>query len=34
VANACNLPSAGACPAGGTPQPTYVERQLSWTLVR
>ena len=34
VANACNLPSAGACPASGTPQPTYVERQLSWTLVR
>ena len=34
VANACNAPSGSACPATGTPQPTYVERQLSWTVVR
>lgn len=34
VANACNAPSAGACPAGGTPQITYVERQMTWTVVR
>ncbi|PXW95573.1 MSHA biogenesis protein MshP [Sphaerotilus hippei] len=34
VANACNAPVAGACPATGTLQPTYVERQLSWTLSR
>lgn len=34
VANACNAPSAGACPASGTPQPTYVERELAWTVVR
>jgi MSHA biogenesis protein MshP len=34
VANACNAPAAGACPAGGTPQATYVERQLSWTVSR
>lgn len=34
VANACNAPSAGACPAGGTPQRSYIERQLSWTVVR
>lgn len=34
VANACNAPSGGACPAGGTPQPTYVERQLVRTVVR
>jgi MSHA biogenesis protein MshP len=31
VANACNAPSSGACPGSGTPQPTYVERQLTWT---
>ena len=34
VANACNAPSAGACPTSGTPQSTYVERQLTWTVVR
>ena len=34
VANACNAPSGGACPASGTPQMTYVERQLTWTVVR
>jgi MSHA biogenesis protein MshP len=34
VANACNAPSGGACPASGTPQPTYVERQLKRTVVR
>lgn len=34
VANACNAPSAGACPATGTPQATYVERQLTWTVSR
>lgn len=34
VANACNAPSAGACPATGTPRTTYVERQLTWTVVR
>jgi MSHA biogenesis protein MshP len=34
VANACNAPSAGACPASGTPGTTYVERQLSWTVMR
>lgn len=34
VANACNAPSAGACPASGAPQRSYVERQLSWTVVR
>lgn len=35
VATACNAPnSGGACPASGTPQPTYVERQLTRTLVR
>jgi MSHA biogenesis protein MshP len=34
VANACNAPSGGACPAGGTPAVTYVERQLTWRLVR
>jgi MSHA biogenesis protein MshP len=34
VASACNAPSGGACPAAGTPDPTYVERQLTWTLVR
>ena len=33
-ANACNAPSAGACPASGTPQPSYVERQLGWTVKR
>ena len=34
VANACNAPAAGACPAVGTPEVTYVERQLTWTVVR
>lgn len=34
TANACNAPTAGACPASGTPQATYVERQLSWTVQR
>lgn len=34
VANACNAPSGGACPASGTPNLTYVERQLTWTVVR
>lgn len=33
-ANACNRPASGACPASGTVQPTYVERQLAWTVVR
>lgn len=34
VATACNQPSAGACPASGTPGPTYVERQLAWQVAR
>ena len=34
TATACNAPASGACPGGGTPQPSYVERQLSRTLVR
>lgn len=34
LATACNAPSGGACPASGTPEPTYVERQLSWTISR
>ncbi len=34
VATACNAPTGGACPASGTPEPTYVERQLSWTISR
>ena len=34
VANACNAPAGGACPNGGTPRATYVERQLSWTVSR
>lgn len=34
VATACNAPVAGACPTTGTPGLTYVERRLSWTLVR
>jgi MSHA biogenesis protein MshP len=34
VATACNAPVAGACPTTGTPGTTYVERQLSWTVVR
>lgn len=34
VANACNSPSGGACPATGTPSRTYAERQLAWTVQR
>lgn len=34
VANACNAPSGGSCPAAGTPAQTYVERQLTWTVSR
>ena len=35
VANACNAASSGACPTtAAQPQPTYVERQLSWTVAR
>ena len=34
VGNACNAPSAGACPGSGTLAQTYVERQLTWTVVR
>lgn len=33
-ANACNAPSAGACPSTGTPAGPYVERQLRWTVQR
>ena len=35
VANACNVPSAGACPnTAAAPQANYVERQLTWTVAR
>ena len=35
VANACNAPSGGACPnATAAPATTYVERQLTWTVMR
>jgi len=35
VANACNAPSGGACPnPGAAPATTYVERQLTSTVVR
>jgi MSHA biogenesis protein MshP len=34
VANACNAPAGNGCPASGALDPTYVERQLSWTLQR
>jgi MSHA biogenesis protein MshP len=34
VANACNAPGGGSCPAGATPPATYVERQQSWTVTR
>lgn len=34
VATACNAPTAGNCPTTATPQATYVERQLSWTVSR
>jgi MSHA biogenesis protein MshP len=33
-ANACNAPAGGTCPTGGTPEATYVERELSWTVSR
>lgn len=34
-ATACNAPTAGACPTGlATPQATYVERRLTWTIAR
>lgn len=34
VANACNAPTNGACPATGSVDATYVERQITWTIVR
>jgi MSHA biogenesis protein MshP len=34
VANACNAPAAGSCPAGGSVGATYVERELAWTVAR
>ncbi len=34
MANACNAPTSGACPNTGSLQPSYVERQLSWTVSR
>lgn len=34
VANACNGPSAGACPRTSTPERSYAERQLAWTVQR
>jgi MSHA biogenesis protein MshP len=34
VANACNAPAGGGCPAATKTEPTYVERQLSWTVMR
>jgi MSHA biogenesis protein MshP len=34
VANACSAPTGGACPNTGTPDPSYAERQLSWTVMR
>ncbi len=34
MATACNAPSGGICPGSGALAPTYVERQLAWTLVR
>jgi MSHA biogenesis protein MshP len=35
TATACNAPSSGACPnTGANPSNTYVERQLTWTVVR
>lgn len=33
-ANACNAPSGGACPAAAAPGTTYVERELTSTLMR
>ena len=35
TANACNTPSSGACPNSSTaPANTYIERQVSWTVMR
>ena len=34
VANACNAPAGGSCPATVKTEPTYVERQLSWMVQR
>ena len=34
VANACNAPASGSCPAAGTPGATYAERQLTSTVMR
>jgi MSHA biogenesis protein MshP len=34
VANACNAPSSGTCPASGAPGVTYAERQLTSTVMR
>ena len=35
MATACNAPTSGACPnASPTPQATYAERQLTWTVMR
>jgi MSHA biogenesis protein MshP len=34
TATACNLPTAGVCPASGSLQLTYAERQLSRSLSR
>ena len=34
VVSACNAPTAGSCPNTGTLQPTYVERQITWTVSR
>jgi MSHA biogenesis protein MshP len=33
-ANACNAPSGGACPTAAAPGTTYVERELTSTLMR
>ena len=35
LATACNAPSGGNCPnAASAPEPSYAERQLTWTLAR
>jgi MSHA biogenesis protein MshP len=34
VATACNAPSGGTCPSTASLSETYVERQLSWTVMR
>lgn len=35
VANACSAPTSGACPStAAAPDRSYVERQLTWTVVR